>query len=305
MNARRVYAYEDTTADLGSYEFPQYEQEDAIRQARELELVVTPALDGAISLMGDGPSQGPQVITKRWTWLETSRENLQTEIDTMLAVMAGGSGRLWRYTPYTEETMQYQWTPVLIDEIPVPTIRPENKLILPCVARFVSPVGVWLFEATKPHVYGETGLVYGSVGSGGSGAIYGTSAMTHDIADAGAPYSVEIELINRGNSYVRAMVINVTAETGGFNGLTITNDTTGHTFTQAGTLASTQQWEFDTYRPRVRKNTGTWALDWANFTVGSSQRGMFALAPGANTITFSSSNAMDGTAQFLFYEASV
>jgi hypothetical protein len=305
MNARRVYAYEDTTADLGTYEFPRYEQEDAIRQARELELVATPALDGTISLMGDGPSQGPQVITKRWTWLETSRTALQTEIDTMLAVMAGGAGRLWRYSAYAEQTMQYQWTPVLVDEIPAPTIRPENKLMLPCVARFVSPVGVWLFEATKPHVYGETGLVYGTVGAGGSGAIYGTSAMVYDVADAGSPYSVSIELTNRGNSYVRAMVITVTAETGGLNGLTVTNSTTGHTFTQSGALADTQVWEWDTYRPRVRKNTGSWALDWGNFTVGSSQRGIFALAPGANTITFSSSNAMDGNCSFAFYEASV
>ena len=297
MNARRIYCYSDTSAaNLGNFHFPRYEPEDSVRQESRLSFADVPVLDGAVPLNGDEPRWGEQLVTRRFTFYEADGTALMTAFDAGMKVLSGGKGRLWRYTPNSTPALCYQWAPALVKELPLPPVDPESKRKWSCVAKFTIPLGLWYLDSAAETLYGEAGLY-------GAGLLYGTQGQGWSIDDAAPPYSVSNAITNRGNAWARALVMQLTAGAGGVSGITVTNSTTGHTFTQAGALTSGQKWRWDSFTPSVKKLTGsTWAYDWGNYTEGTSQRGMFALAPGSNTIVITSANAIDADFAIEYYE---
>lgn len=299
MNARRIYAYEDTSAAaLGTFHFPQYEPEDSVRQEGRISFAEVPILDGAVPLGGDEPRLAEQLVTRRFTFLSTTRTALQTAFDAAMAILSGGKGRLWRYTPNSTAALCYQWAPALVKEYPLPPVDPGTALKWTCQARFSVPLGLWYLDSAADTLYGEAGLY-------GAGLLYGTQGQGWSIDDAGAPYSVSNTITNRGNAWARALVMQATAGVGGLTDLTVTNSTTGHTFTQSGGLGNAEKWRWDTFTPSVKKYaSAVWAYDWGNYAEGSSQRGMFALAPGNNVIVITSSAAIDADFAIEYYEPS-
>jgi hypothetical protein len=299
LNPRRIYAYTDLSpATLGEFHFPRYEGEDSETQSRVVNMADVPAMDGGLALNGEDTAMEWLAVTRRMTFLADTPVALQESIDNMQLKLSGGRGYLWRYVPHASDpTLRYQWALAQVAQLPLPMVSPDTQLMASCAVKFLVPGGLWYLDFMAQVLYGEAGIY-------GEGLVYGSQGQGWSIDDVGAPYSVSHVISNRGNAWARSLVIQVIASTNGCQHLTITNSTTGHSIHQDGALTDGQTWEWDTFRPRVRKYTGTWALYWANCTPGAAQRGLFALAPGANTIVVSSTAAIDADIALEYYEPS-
>jgi len=290
INTDYVYAF---VLDSETYYFPLYAPHITEYNGETVVSVEAPGVAGAYVAQAE-VLPGVLTVDRRFMIVASSAADWQAQT-TEIARKTRGRGYLWKVRP----DGSCLWTPAYRKQKPRYSITAEtaHAKIADVILNFMCPAGLWFTDKYAPPLYGE-GHVYGT------GLIYGTDAGKTYYALSGAAGSFTV--YNRGTAVARAVLL--TCEAQGANGvqtsLTVTNATTGHTFTIGDGLASAgQQFEVNTEQPRVRKYTGSWASAWASFTQGTTQRGIFALAPGANTVNWSvGAGAANFALNIKFYE---
>lgn len=235
--------------------------------------------------------KGIQPITKQCWLVASSRAELKTLRDGLRA-KGGNRGRL--VVQFEGGALRWTWARMTNTDNPS---RPAHGLALPITLIFESVGQIWyeLVYSADDWTVGDGTFVVGD-GTTELGQNGTEETLT---ATGGAVQS--FTLTHAGNIPAVNLAITVTAGNQSITNLIITNNTTGHTFTYAGTIAAGNSLVVDTGAMSVQNNGSD---DYANFTPGNKAEWMQLAADSDNDIdvTVTGNGSQNATIAWAWYD---